>query len=258
MKNLIIIIILLISADVVGQDTIYGYPYPNGIVTNLIESKKFSHRFSPINNPNLLIKMGVNETRKISYSNGDIYINQEYFPENYPVLKTDKTTGKFCYTGVQEFKNAKKIDLFNSLLGMYKGIIQYELISQDNVDFSFQKYIGCFLVKFAGDPYTACFNLNINFKDGKIKYEFSDFIATYLIQKTTGSYSSFFSTNNTSYYGSTKQNVKQLDLDVLYGRGGRTDDIEKLWIPLKNNIEKEIETIKRLCSKAIPDNKNDW
>ena len=60
-----------------------------------------------------------------------------------------------------------------------QGIIKYNLLTSDEVDFSFQKYNCSFLLKFAGDPYVLTCNLLIKFKDGKVKYEYSDFTGKY-------------------------------------------------------------------------------
>lgn len=201
------------------------------------------------------IRISKKETIKIAYSNGNYFINHEYKHENYAVLPTDINSGKIVYTKVVDFKGATAKDLFNSADGLLQGMVKFTSVSSDRSDFTYQKYVGCFVTKYAGDPYNIYFNLIIRFKENKIKYEFTDFLAIFSKLKSKQSLNIIdaFANGTNSV---TITNAKYLD--VSYARGDRTSEVKKFWQPINDNIQQSIEMIINLCSMATPEKKDKW
>ncbi|MBC7388230.1 MAG: hypothetical protein H7329_03380 [Opitutaceae bacterium] len=108
--------------------------------------------------------------------------------------------------------------------------------------------MGSFLTKFQGDRYYINFNLLIKIKDGRIKYEYSDFIASY----------NKFTSKETLLSVTTKNTSNIKTLEKLYGRAARNDDQIKFWQPIRDNIEFSIKTLQKLCLEANIDNADKW
>ena len=234
-------ILILILSVAYSQNTIYSYYYPQGIVTNNLSEQRKYYELTPIDNPELKIKISKESTRKIVYQNGTNFTNTS--PVDYTdkvVLSSDSLTGKIYYTGIIEAKDIKKKSLFDIVKAIPQGITKYELQASDEVDFSFQKYTCYFPLKFAGDPYTLTCNLLIKFKDGKVKYEYSDFTATYEQSKTRRSY-------DWSNSLKTDKKVRTVILDKMYSGLGRSDT-KTFWEPIPMRINESISAIKRICT----------
>ena len=243
------IIFSLIFNTVKCQDTIYSYPYPNGLISSQIDSGGHNYKIRPIENPSLEIKINKNEIKSISSANGKS-VNKDYSPGDCVVLLTEPTSGKIFYSGVVEFKDSKIKDLYKAIQRIPNGAIKYSLVSSDDVEFTYQKYQGSFIATFAGDTYIIEFNLLIKFKDGRIKYEYSDFISTFDIYKSAGS----INPNRSS--GKVKRNV--IPLENKYAIGERYSDGKKFWNPIKENIETSIKTIAKLCAETKLNSKDGW
>lgn len=254
MKTAISIIIAFYFTNYIkSQDTIYTNSYPKGIVTKDIEETKFSFSFIPINNSQLNIKVADNSVSKIKYLNGKIYVNPDYnsFEQNEVILSTDPLTGKVVYTGIIEAKGASMKSLYNSIKTIPHGEVKYFLIASDETELTYQKYVGRFSVYFAGDPYIMFFNLLIKFKDGKIKYEYSDFVATFGETKSKGELNGLFSNGV-----HTTTSERQLIVDKLYAQP-RKSDFKLFWKPIANNINNSISSLQKLCLDVSGSSK-DW
>ena len=244
-------ILLLILSVAYSQDTIFSYYYPQGIVTNNLVEKRNVYELTPIENPDLKIKIRKESTRKIIYGNGSNFTNPspvDYLDE--VVLSSDTLTGKIYYTGVIEVNGIKKKALFDLAKSIpQQGIIKYNLLTSDEVDFSFQKYNCSFLLKFAGEPYVLTCNLLIKFKDGKVKYEYSDFTASFTYLKTSRGH-------DWSYGLNTVNKERTMILDKMYAGLGRSDT-RTFWRPIPLRINESINTLKRICSNSSND-ENNW
>ncbi len=242
--------------QVLGQDTIYSYYFPNGIVTKTLRTKRKYYQLNPIDNSNLLVTITKESIREINYKNGERYVNTK--PVNYSddkvVFMTNPLTGKLNYTGILEVKNANKRNIYNSVKAIPQGVIKYYLIASDEIEYSFLKYVGKFSVQFAGDPYSVYFNLHVKFKDGKVKYEYSDFVASFAETKTKQSANLIDAFSN-GVNTTTREHV--IEIDELYAKPGRSD-MKKFWIPIYENINESIYTLTKSCSEVSSDKKNDW
>lgn len=235
----------MLSCVLYSQDTIYSYFYPKGVIVieQQLDSKdKYTYR--PINNPTKILNIPVSSIAKISYKDGHEYINSS--PKKYPnevVLETDPLTGNIYYSDIIEKKNLSKKELYKVLLTIPQGNITYQLILSDDVDYSYQKYLCSFVVKFAGDPYVVTGNLLLQFKDEKVRYEYSDFIAVFGIAKTK------------RVLAETTRKDRKIVVDEAYLDEYRTDK-RTFWIPLEKHIKETIETLNILINKA--NSGNDW
>jgi len=251
MKFISTSILLFLSLVTYSQDTVYCYSYQKGIITHTLESKITGYKLTPIDNPDLEIGLTKKEVRKIKYTSGKEFVNDNYGDTDVIPLSTEPTTGKIYYSEVVEFKGAKVKDLFNAIKRIPEGMVKYSLISSDDTEYTFQKYVGSFSVRFAGDPYTVFFNLLLKFKEGKIKYEYSDFVTSFVHAKARQSFNPFVNGVNTSIENGFKS------IDKLYAGGARHGDQTKFWSPISNNINDSIKVIKKLCDEASG-KKDDW
>lgn len=245
------IIICSIYYNVKSQDTIYSYSFPNGIITNEIKTSLTVYKLHPIQNPTCEVAIRKKEMIKICMANGQITKNPEYEPESNIVLLTESATGKIHYEGKIEFKDVSCKDLYNSVKQMSTGIVDYYLIASDDKDYSFLNYKGRFSASFAGDPYDIVFSLNIKFKDGKIKYEYRDFV---MIQKTNSEKISASTFWNQTTITTTVNNKAIKSLDIFYCGGNKYSDTKSFWLPIYSSINNSIESITKACN----DTKKDW
>lgn len=259
-KFLASIIIFASTNFLYSQDTIYTSHYPNGIVTKNLDltrkalSVNTYYVFNPIENPKLEIKIRGSVINKIKYQKGDVYINPSQEPIRELLMPVDPLTGKIKYSEVVDAKNTKCKDLYKFFKTIPQGEIKYTLAASDETDFSFQKYIGQFNVKYAGDPYTVYFNLLIKFKDEKIKYEYTDFIATFAETRSKGSLNVLDVFSN-GVNTTTNEHIKILDR--LYSDQGMSDT-KLFWKPTLNYISESIATLKKLCLDAESFKKDSW
>jgi hypothetical protein len=255
MKKILLIILTLFTAlnFVKAQDTIYSNNYPKGILTTTLEKSKSQYSFSPINNATMKIKIDANSVDKIKYKNGEVFLNTEYklADEDEIILLTDPLTGKVNYTGIIESKSASCKSLFNTFNAIPQTDIKYFLVASDETDFSYQKYVGRFLVHFAGDPYVMYFNLLVKFKDGKIKYEYSDFVATFDETKSKGELNGLFSSGV-----NTTTNEHQQIVDKLYSQSSKSDK-KQFWRPTISHINESISSLNKMCTD-ISGSSKDW
>jgi hypothetical protein len=251
-----LILLLLLNATTfycIGQDTIYSTPYPKGILTKRLETTTGGggYRLWPVDNPSLEIVVSKKETLKINYHTGEKFVNKDYKPSDIVLLATAENSGKVYYSDVLDFNEVSIKKLFRAVKTLPQGIIKYGLISSDEADYSYQKYVGKFLTKFQGDPYYVYFNLLVKFKDGKIKYEYSDFVAVFEKENTMQNTNIFQGGLDTIH----KEHMKTLD--QLYARAARTSDKMKFWEVIVNNINNSIESLKKQCSDEMKGG-NDW
>lgn len=249
--NIFFIIIFFSFFQSFGQDTIYSYPYPKGIITDKIETSLHSYKCHPIDNPLIEIVINKKETSKISFASGETYINKNYQENKYQVFPYNPLSGKINYSGILHFPDIKKKDLYQALIRhIPKNIINFKLVLKDESDFSFQKYYGNFFAYFAGDQYTVYFTLEVSFKDGKIKYDYSDFNAIFIKQKV----------NQFDFIaGSTIRESKSFkNLSKFYGRGARKSDNKKFWSVINNNIIQNIKELDKIFVNANPERQDDW
>ncbi len=254
-KNYLVLLLIAYINNVFSQDTIYTFHYPKGIVTNNLENlKEKNFRFSPINNLTQEITISKNLVKEIKYLNGTVFTNPEPVENREIILPIDPLTGKIYSTKIIDVNNIKCKDLYNIFKTIPQGEIKYDLIASDESDYSFQKYVGYFNVKFAGDPYIMSFNLLIKFKDGKIKYEYSDFIASFSETRAKGSLNNqaLFSTG---VYTRTNEHVKILD--KMYSGIGFGDE-KHFWAPTLNHLNQSIASLEKLCRDAAGFKKDGW
>ncbi len=249
MKILLSLIILLMPTICISQTTIYSESYPNGIVTASYEAKSSKYVIRPIDNPSLEITIRRHYTDvKPNLTDKEIHIMEQTVIANSGVLESNPRTGKIYYSDVVNFEGVSRGNLYRVYKQLPQGLIQYELVSEDKDEHSFQKYQGFFQAKFAGDQYFIIFNLTVWFKDGRIKYEFSNF--------TTG-FSENKSKPNWWGYGGTSTNINHYKtLDQLYSRDSRYGDRYHYWIPVAKRIAESIDVIRTQGSNNVIE--EDW
>lgn len=274
-KILINIFFLSLFVNGYCQDTIYSTIYPKGIVTNAIRKKMNNYVFQPINNQSLKIILKEKNIFKIKYFNGETFINSQIpiTDKKDIILPTEQLTASLVYTDIIEVKEAKSMKLYNSLKKLTQIPIQtvytkapdivYTLITSDTIDSKNQQYIGAFN---SASPYIVYFQLELKFKDGKIKYNYSNFIAIY--EKAIGNQSitsqtqsSFFNpqklTTYYSYQDNTGIETHLLKIDHLYADQDLTD-VARFWKPISKNIAESIEYLKKLAIEQPKIKKDDW
>jgi hypothetical protein len=247
-----IFLLLSVNFSLQAQDTLYSYSFPNGIVTNNIKETPSAYKFYPINSPDLELIIKKREMIKIISSNGDVKKNPDFNPGENVVLKTEPLTGKILIESKCEFKGAICKDLYNAAKQISTGSVDYYIISADESGNSFLTYRAVFGTYFAGDPYTIAFKLNIKFKDGKIKYEYRDFIMI-LNREKFKSKDEFWGKQSITI---DNKNVKSLD--YFYGVNARNSDQKSFWIPISNTIRNSIESLLKSCNEVTSNGKSDW
>jgi len=229
---------------------VYTYPYPNGIVTNNIKKKGHIFVYSPIDNPLIEIRTKTNEGTKILIDSSAIYVNDYFYDYKFfkcQVFPIDSRTGAIIYSGIKKYPKIKKKDLYNALVNnMTNDFIKFKLLAKDDTNFSFQRYKGAFPAYFAGDLYNVTFIANIFFKDGKIKYKYSDFVAYF--NKKRIKYDEIFG-------GNVSDDLHVKVLSKAYARGERNSDIKKFWKPINDYILQNINFIDNKLSEI---NNNNW
>lgn len=225
-----------------AQDTVYADAYPKGIVC---EEYNLKEGIRAINNPKYRIDIPKKEVIKVTSTTSVIYEKYEYKPSGKTVVPTDPFTGNILYTEIIEVKNASKKNLYEALKTLPKSNINYELISSDETEYSTIYYRGSFFFKFAGDLQTVYFGLKISIKEGKLKYEYTDF--RYFFAEQKGS-----SANGGRNYSIDPTHVKDKPLELLYSDRYRGD---KFWGEIAENINSSIKKLHSICDDL---SKNDW
>lgn len=255
-RTILILIVFFSISQLFSQDTIYTFHYPNGIVTDSLVPRKDNKyfTFSPINNHNLKIVVEDKLVKEIRYANGKSYKNPQHVENREVLFPVDPLTAKIYCSKVIEVKDAKCKDLFNACKTLPQGEIKYQLIASDESEFSFQKYMGTFNVKFAGDPYVMTFNLLIKFKDGKLKYEYSDFVAGFEETRAKGALSGQVAFSSGVY---TRTNAHLKILDKMYSGSGMGDE-KGFWKPTLNNLNASIAALEKIAKDSGASGNNGW
>lgn len=244
LKIVLTIHLFLNVLNVHSQDTIYSDAYPKGIVVPTVDITNYKTKQNPIENPTLELIIPKKQIIKITNSSGVKFENNEYIKTNDVVVPIEQSTGKVNYIGIIEIEGAKKQTLFKALKTLPSANIQYTLISSDETDNTFIQYSGKFNTRFAGDLYDVVFNLTIKFKDGKIKYNYHDFMFCFeeIKQKTRGDFGGTYSIN-TKYKNANP-------LEKFYVPGYRGD---KFWETISNNMDESIKTINKIGKEFSSD-----
>lgn len=234
----------MLSCVLYSQDTIYSYFYPKGVIVieQQLDSKE-KYQYRPINNPTKILNIPSSSIVKVSYKSGHEYVNKS--PKEYTnevVLECNPLTGNIYYSDILLKENLSKKELYKLFLTIPQGKITYKLILSDDVDYSQLKYLCSFVVKFAGDPYVVTGNLLLQFKDGKVRYEYSDFVAVFEIAKTK------------RVLSETTHKDRKIILDDAYIDVNRSDT-RTFWIPIENHIKETIETLNILINN---NSNNNW
>lgn len=237
MKNLLFLLLISFTTLLSAQDTLYALRYPNGIEVKEFKETTGHIVFSPIDNISLRISLKKREVGKTLTSKGIVNMKGDTISKtNKVILNVQPNTGKIYYSDVIIAKDKSKKELFDATLRLPNSSVIYEIVSSDNVNFSYRNYKGKFKAKFAGDDFNIYFNLFLNFKDGKIKYSYSDF---YIYDYNSKS-------SNWSLFGNvstTKLIDKSHSLDLRYSNGDWGSDQRLFWIPIKNAIEESIRIL---------------
>ncbi len=165
----------------------------------------------------------------------------------HPFLGDVQVGIKFGRVGVPRNKCKAKVQLFNSIKKNPNGLVSYEIKAQDDKDFSFIKYKAGFKVKWAGDDYYIYYNILIEFKEGKIRYTYSNFISSFEVVK-----GSMF-----GYVTSSKVKDYSITLGWKYSKGDWFGDTKKYWNPIKSIIDSTIKDLND-TSKKNDSSGNDW
>lgn len=243
-KAFSVLILALALTKIHAQDTIFSDAYPKGVVVPSIDMNDYESRLHPIDNPTLKLIIPKKQLIKITNNSGTKYVNQEYTKSNDVVIPVDPSTGKVNYVGIIEVPGANKKTLFNALKTLPSSNVQYALISSDETDNTFLQYTGKFNTKFAGDLYDVIFSLTIKFKDGKIKYDFHDFMFCFeeIKQKNRGDLGG-------SYSIATRYKVSN-PLEKFYVPGYRGD---KFWKTIYNSMEEAVKAVNKTCKDFASD-----
>lgn len=241
-----------LTTNCLSQKKIFCDSYPNGIVTVLYKMTHNNCYIYPLENPSLQITVRLAITGVIDGVRTEVRhvddglttgVARIFEPQTKPpkaVLNTDSLTGKVFYSDVIHFDGRSKQELFNSFRALPQGMTKYKLMAEDNVNHDFQKYEGYFVAQFGRDQYYVVFNLKLSFKDGKVMYEYSDFITGL----TYGKSSSF----SWGYWWGTA-NYRQIDkyktVDELYASDSRYKHQDKYWIPVVKSINESISMLTR-------------
>lgn len=246
-KNIISIVLILFIVKAKSQDTIYSYPYPNGIITTEINKTITGYKIHPIDNPELEIILRKNEIKNINYSKSESWINKSFKTQNYIVLPSEKLTGRIYYSCVIENNKLHMKELFILSKKLTSSLIQFSLISEDLINFSFQKYSAKMKTKFAGDVYVLNFNFLIEFKDGKVKLSCKDFMVERNITKSLSNVAKTISFDKS----------KQATLESMYSKDIRTDDQKDFWKPINEGILELQNSLTELIQSSSKQEK-DW
>lgn len=240
----IFIVLLLNLTKLFSQDTIYCDAYPKGILVPTVDITNYKIKHYPINNSGLELIIPKKQIIKIVNASGVKYENPEYIESNDVVVPIDVLTGKVNYIAIIEVEGAKKKTLYNALKTLPSSNIQYTLQSSDEAENTFMQYSGKFNARFAGDLYDVNFSLTLKFKDGKIKYDFHDFMFCFeeVKEKHSGTILGGY-TIGTKYR-------KSDPLEKFYIPGYRGD---KFWTTIYNNMESAVETINKTCTDFTRD-----
>ncbi len=242
--------VFFFSVGVNAQDTIFSSLRPEGIITKVYEERKKDYLVSPVDNQQLSISIVKKDIKKISYSDGRVFNNPEYTPqESLFVIPTDPLTGKVIYSGVIEIKNVSQKELYKIGKQLPSSNVEYSLESFDEIDQSFVKYkaIGNYNTKFAGDLYYVRFNLFLKFKDGKVKYDITDFVFSYKVNrlKLYGAYGIGL--------GSVKEQEDIRTAEHFYREVMYSSD-RKFWVEFCKSIDLTISSLKELFNQRKDSN----
>lgn len=235
--KLTIIILTITIIKGFSQDTIFCDAYPNGVIVSTVDMNNYEEKMNPINNSILNIIIPKNQIIKITNIQGIKYENSDYKKTDGIVVPIEPNTGKINYTGIIEVPEIKKNIIFKALQTLPSGNTQYDLISKDDEEYSFIQYRGKSSTKFAGDQYDVIFSLTIKIKDGKIKYEYHDFMFCFEKIKHKVGFQIGVTSETTNY---KKSHV----LEKVYVPGYRGD---RFWVTIVNNMDESINSLKKTC-----------
>lgn len=275
-KQILNSLLILLFTNIYSQDTIYSVYYPKGIITKTLEKKMLHYSFTPAGNPSLNLEVKHKHLIAIHYANGEKYSANETpkIDKKDIIFPVDQLTGKIIFTEIVEVKGASALKIYNAIKVLSAKKMQtvysetpgikYTLIDTDTINNSFQSYIGQCYAMYAGDLYTVYFQLEVKFKDGKMKYEYSNLLGTYSEQKgsnsiTTESYRDFFNPNQITTKYSTSAPKTFTDYkkgDNLYGIEGSAENT--FWNPIYKSINESIANLKKLALEEPKVKKDDW
>ncbi|MBP7809544.1 MAG: DUF4468 domain-containing protein [Bacteroidia bacterium] len=242
MRIIFSLVVTFFSVSAVGQVTIYADAYPKGVVCQ--DFSQDEKVFYPIDNPSLKLVIHKNEVSHVIKGTDTIYKNKDFKQSDKIVVPIELTTGKILITEVLETKS-KQADLYNSLKAIPSSKTKYEFISANDADKSVINYAGFFYVKFAGDLNTIQFTLTIKLKEGKVKYEFTNFRMYFAEQKGN-------SIKGGRNYTMDATHVHDNPLERFYLKAYRGDKVwEDIWMQLDNTVN----DLKAFINKPI---KSDW
>lgn len=245
LQSFLFLVLTLNFVKVFSQDTIYCDAYPKGIVVPTIDMNDYSKVLHPINNSNLKLIIPKKQVIKIASPTGIKYVNNEYSQSSGVVIPSDQLTGKVNYIGIIDVPGATKKKLYNALKTLPSANVQYNLVSSDDSESSFLQYTGKFNARFAGDLYDVVFTLTVKFKDGKIKYDYHDFMFCFeeIKEKNRANLT------GGSYSIATKYRVAN-PLEQYYIPGYRND---KFWMSISVSMEEALKTLNKTCTDFATD-----
>jgi hypothetical protein len=241
-----------------GQDTLYADAYPNGIISNNYEERGLDYRVYPVGNPKYRIKFPRKELQRIVKSTGEVYLNPRYDEDFFMksgdkkygmvVLPTVPETGKIYIEDVIHNSTASKEELYSTLLELsssitYKGgsyasfwnnysvpesIVQFRLLSESPNTKDYLNYEATWNARYAGDDARIVGTLKLYFKEGRVKYVFSDFFVFMGVKK-----------KGFGFESAQTNNQDQLEYYYPLGRG----DVKKFWMPTYYSINYVIDLV---------------
>ena len=233
-----------------SQDIVFANRYPNGLVVKNVYKQSSRYKFSPVDKPDFIISLKPNEVKATFKANGDTIHNSsydyylEYWNTKYVILRTDSLSGDIIYKNIVSIPEMSAKDLFLKAKQFPKSSVHFELISEDHVDFTFQKYY----CSFQANKRYIYFTLLLQFKGGRLRYELSDFISAIEVVE-----SSSFMTTSISSKTSTKAYARYFNLGDLYVKANWLKDIKTYWRVIETNINATISNIEKLSEKQ-----EDW
>lgn len=236
-----------------SQDIVYANRYPNGLVVDSVIFKGGKCKFSPINNKDLKIVLQKSEIYYITRNDIKIYDNTKNSNFNYyrtqwengfVTLKTDSLTGEIQYINIIEFEGKSRKELFDLFKHLPKNQIDFELVAEDNIDYTYQKYVG----KFRAHNMHIYVTLLAEFKDGRLRYKLFNFLSSKEAIETKS-----FMTTSISSKSITKEYSKYFEITKLYAQSDWFKDVNRYWRVIETNVNATISNIEKLAVKQ-----EDW
>lgn len=237
---------LLLPLSTVAQDTIYSYLYPNGVAGKVIVN---GFTYYKIKISGIEDEITLSKDHVISF-NGKT--NAEYITGNDIVVPTEPFTGRIQYKKILDFKEVKTKILYDAVNRLPSNVIEYHLISTDDKEYSYVQFRGRFEVNFFKGPADVIFSLDVHIKDGKIKYDYHDFIYLFKNEKQKTKQNWFTGTYNTTT--DTKKILKPLE---FYYRENYIKANRNLWGTVNDNINSSIQSLTKICQETT-ETKGNW